>query len=104
MLVAIYARYSTDKQDKRSMDDKIRRCKPFAEDEGHVVVATYKDEAVSGSHLQRPEMQRMRGAVRQRGGAPFAAILCDDLSRISRDVGDAWQLIFGELPVYQVEL
>lgn len=27
--VAIYARYSTDRQDARSIDDQVRRCRPW---------------------------------------------------------------------------
>lgn len=30
--VAIYARYSTDRQDARSIDDQFRRCRRYAEE------------------------------------------------------------------------
>ena len=38
----------------------------------------------------------MLAAARQRRG-PFQAVLVDDLSRLSRDLGDTWNLVFGDL-------
>lgn len=98
MPAAIYARYSTDKQDARSTEDQIRRCRRFAESQGFRVVAVYEDHAVSGASAMRVELQRMLADARQRGGSPFKAVLVDDQSRLARDLGTAWRLIFEELP------
>jgi len=49
---AIYARFSTDKQEARSLDHQLRRCQ-FAADRGLEVVAEYQDAAISGSTLDR---------------------------------------------------
>lgn len=104
--VAIYARYSTDRQDPRSIGDQARRCEQYASAHDLTVVDGYKflDEAVSGSHLERPALQRMLGVIKRRGGSPFKVVLVDDLSRLSRDLGDTWNLIFGELPAYGVRV
>lgn len=94
--VAIYARYSTDRQDARSIDDQLRRCRRFADARGWAVAAEFTDAAQSGASLARAAMQRLLGAARARRSA-FSAVLVDDLSRLSRDLGDAWGIIFGDL-------
>ena len=96
-LVAIYARYSTDRQDARSIDDQIRRCRAYATAHGQKVVAEYKDAAVSGAHVVREDMQRLLKAAQVRPKAPFQAVLVDDLSRLSRDLGNTWNIVFGNL-------
>lgn len=93
---AIYARYSTDRQDARSIDDQLRRCRRFAEERGHQVVVEYSDAAQSGASLDRADMQRLLAAARGRPPA-FRAVLVDDLSRLSRDLGATWNLVFGDL-------
>lgn len=91
--VAIYARYSTDRQDARSIDDQVRCCRQFAGNRGFEVAEEYSDAAVSGSHTDRENLQRLLADARR--GA-FRHILVDDLSRLSRDLGDAWRLVFSE--------
>jgi len=102
--VAIYARYSTDHQDARSIDDQIRRCRVHAATHGLRVIAEYKDAAISGVHIQRAGMQKLLGEAQSRGGAPFRAILVDDLSRLSRDLGNTWQLVFHDLASVDVNV
>jgi DNA invertase Pin-like site-specific DNA recombinase len=57
--VAVYARYSTDRQDARSIDDQIQRCHAYASLHRQRVVAEFKDAAVSGAHVDRVDMQRL---------------------------------------------
>ena len=57
--ICIYARYSTEKQDARSIEDQVRRCRAFAATHGHDVVAVYADEAISGAHLVRKGLTSM---------------------------------------------
>lgn len=102
--VASYARYSTDRQDARSIDDQVRRCRAFATDRGYAVVAEYKDAAISGAHLERADMQRMLACAQQKSGAPWRAVLVDDLSRLSRDLGDTWRIIFEHLASVDVKV
>lgn len=51
MRSAIYARFSTDLQNERSIDDQIALCRDYAEREGLQIVATYDDRARSGSSI-----------------------------------------------------
>ncbi|HEX2880319.1 MAG TPA: recombinase family protein [Polyangiaceae bacterium] len=102
--VAIYARYSTDRQDARSIDDQMRRCRAYAATHGYRVIAEYQDAAISGAHVQRADMQRLLTASRAKGGAPFRAVLLDDLSRLSRDLGNTWQIVFHDLASADVKV
>ncbi len=102
--VAVYARYSTDRQDARSIDDQTGRCRIYALSHGYKVVAEFSDAATSGAHVQRAEMQRMLAATRAKGGPPFRAVLVDDLSRLSRDLGNTWQIVFHDLASADVKV
>jgi DNA invertase Pin-like site-specific DNA recombinase len=102
--VSIYARYSTDRQDARSIDDQIRRCRVYAASRGYRIVAEYHDAAISGAHIDRADMQRLLAAARVKGGAPFRAVLVDDLSRLSRDLGNTWQIVFHDLASADVKV
>jgi DNA invertase Pin-like site-specific DNA recombinase len=101
--VAIYARFSTTKQDARSIEDQERRCRRYAEDRGWHVVELFSDAAQSGAHLDRASMQRMLAAARSKS-QPFQTVLVDDLSRLSRDLGATWNIIFGDLRAAGVRL
>lgn len=95
MRVAIYSRYSTDEQDPRSIEDQVRRCTEHAHAKRYTIAATYSDAAISGSHTDRAGLQSMRDAATQARRAPFVAVLVDDLSRLSRSIGDFWGIIDG---------
>lgn len=101
---AIYARFSTEKQDARSIDDQVRRCKAHAEKLGMVIGEVFSDEAMSGSNTDRPGLQRLlteAGSPRTRS---FDIILVDDLSRLSRDVFDMGRIVFQELAGLNVQV
>ena len=56
----IYARFSSHAQREESILDQIRVCSDFADREGIQIVATYADEARSGTNAAgRPEFLRM---------------------------------------------
>jgi DNA invertase Pin-like site-specific DNA recombinase len=82
----IYARFSTDLQNERSIADQVRLCRDYAERQGHVVIGTYEDAAASGaSILGRPAIQRLLAdAERQM----FDLVLSEAMSRIGRDEED----------------
>jgi len=102
--VAIYARFSTDRQDARSIDDQIRRCRAYAAAHDLRVIAEYMDAAISGAHVERADLQKLLAAARVKGGAEFGAVLVDDLSRLSRDLGNTWQIVFHDLWSAQVKV
>ncbi len=93
--VVLYARYSTLMQDSRSIDDQERRCRVYAAAHGMRVVEVYADAAESGSHMDRAGLQRLLADVR--GRAEWRTVLVDDLSRLSRDLGNTWNVVFGDL-------
>ena len=39
-------------------------------------------------------MQRMLEISRKSSGSPFDAVIVDDLSRLSRDLGNTWRIVF----------
>ena len=57
--VALYARYSSDKQREASIEDQIRLCEERAAREGWKVVQHYTDHAISGASLMRPGIQAL---------------------------------------------
>ena len=93
--VAVYARFSTDKQDPRSIGDQLRRCEQLvASRPDWQIVSVYSDAAASGSHTDRVELQRLLADARKK---IFQFVLVDDLSRLSRDLGGTWKIIYGDL-------
>ncbi|MBU1471374.1 MAG: recombinase family protein [candidate division Zixibacteria bacterium] len=95
MRCAIYARYSSDLQREKSLDDQIRNCRNMAEQKGWLVLEKhiYADKAVSGSSLEgRTQLTRMVAAAASTP-CPFDYILIDDTSRLSRDRNDQTNLI-----------
>jgi site-specific DNA recombinase len=95
-LAATYARFSTDKQDAASITDQVRRCRKYADDHDLEVVAEYSDEARSGATMRRNGLTRLLSAAGARD-RQFTTILVYDLARLSRDLGDTWQMVFGTL-------
>jgi site-specific DNA recombinase len=85
MKVAIYARYSTDKQREASIEDQIRLCEERAAREGWRVVRRYKDQAISGASLMRAGIQAL---MQDAQGGNFDVVLTESLDRISRDQED----------------
>lgn len=83
---AIYARFSSDRQNDRSVDDQIASCRELCAREGFAVVLTFCDREISGaSTVNRPGFQDlMRAAEALR----FDVIVAEDVDRISRDQGD----------------
>jgi DNA invertase Pin-like site-specific DNA recombinase len=48
---ALYARFSTDLQNERSVDDQFVLCRAYAAREGFTVTKTYADHARSAASL-----------------------------------------------------
>ena len=87
MYCAIYARYSSDLQNDRSIDDQVRNCRRFAEGKGWQVADghIYSDRAVSGATIiGRSGLKDLLRAADTKP-RPFDYILIDDTSRLSRE-------------------
>ena len=80
---ALYARYSTDKQSERSIDDQFHVCEDVTKRHGFTVVDRFEDAACSGGTTRRPGYQRMLDAAR-RGGSTLS------WQKTSRVCGVSW--------------
>ena len=100
MRVAIYGRYSSDKQSDTSIADQIRLCRARAEREGWDVVATYHDAALSGTLKQRPGYVRM---VSDALSGRFDHVLAEALDRLNCDL-EATARLFKQLSYAGVQL
>ncbi|WP_082564453.1 recombinase family protein [Caulobacter sp. Root1472] len=84
--VALYARYSDDKQSPHSIDDQFRICRMHADKQAWEVVETYSDAAISGSTvILRPGLQAL---LRDALAGKFDLVLAEALDRLSRDQED----------------
>jgi site-specific DNA recombinase len=86
MKAAIYARFSSNKQTDRSIDDQVALCRQICAREGLIVTAVYDDRAISGaSMVNRLGLQRL---LRDARAGQFAVVVTEDLDRISRNQSD----------------
>ncbi len=101
---AIYARYSTDKQNPLSIDDQVRKCREFAAQNGWEVLDThiYSDEAISGATDDRSGLKNLLEAAGA-SAHTIDVILVDDTSRLSRKLADSLR-IFEQLRFSGVRL
>jgi site-specific DNA recombinase len=82
----IYARYSTDMQNEKSVDDQIAYCTKFAEREGVKIVGTYCDKGKSGASMfERDGLLRMMQDSKK---GIFDQVITEQLDRLSRDQED----------------
>jgi|HubBroStandDraft_6_1064221.scaffolds.fasta_scaffold15045_11 site-specific DNA recombinase len=84
---AIYARFSSDLQRDRSIEDQVALCREYAVRNGYNVVAVFSDRAITGSSfLLRRGIQDVLKAAR---AGEFDFVIAESLSRIARDQEDA---------------
>ncbi|MBS0379021.1 MAG: recombinase family protein [Proteobacteria bacterium] len=99
--VALYARFSTDKQSAESADDQFRACEAYCEKQGWRVTHRYADPGISGAAIgNRPQYLRMTTAAKAR---EFEIVMALELARLSRSTGDLNKeidrLVFGGIRV-----
>jgi site-specific DNA recombinase len=83
---AVYARYSTDLQKDKSIEDQVAVCRAYAARNGYTIVVTFEDRATSGASIYgRSGIQRLLKAAHNR---QFSAVIAESLSRIGRDQED----------------
>ena len=78
----IYARYSTENQSDKSIEEQIADCRNWCEENGLIVLGIYADYAVSGMKASRPQFDAMLEKLAMGQGD---AIVCFDQSRLARD-------------------
>lgn len=84
MRAAIYARFSSEVQNARSIDDQIALCRRHAEARGWTVLTAYSDAAISGAAMaNRPGLlAALAGAER----GDFDILLTEAEDRIARNL------------------
>lgn len=83
---AIYARFSSDLQRDRSIDDQMALCREYAGRERLEVVRVFDDRARSGASIMgRDGLLAMMDAARDR---QFDVLIVEALDRVSRDQED----------------
>lgn len=98
---ALYARYSSDLQNPRSIDDQLALCRDFAAKNELAVVATYTDQAQSGaSMLGRDGLSAM---MEEAAKGAFEVAVVESLDRLSRDQGDI-SSIYNRLSFHGVDI
>ena len=81
----IYARYSSEQQSDRSIEDQVTLCQQLASREALEVVGVYEDRAISGASAARPGLQSM---MRAASAGAFSVVICEGPSRIGRRLAD----------------
>src|ERR1700751_2660289 len=82
----VYARYSSDLQKDRSIDDQIAFCKEIAKRHGVKVTEVYTDRGLSGASMfERDGLLALMTAAKKR---TFNFVISESLSRLSRDMED----------------
>ncbi|MFD0980339.1 recombinase family protein [Tropicimonas aquimaris] len=97
----IYARYSSELQDERSIEDQVRVCRQYADNAGWTVVDCYSDAGISGaSMITRKGIQKLLADARD---GQFDIVVSEALDRLSRDTEDTAH-IYKQLSFCDVRL
>ena len=86
----VYGRYSTDRQNDKSVEDQFELCRTHCERKSYTIVATFGDRAKSGaSAINRPDYRRMVAAAID---GECDVVVAEDLDRLSRNQADIARL------------
>lgn len=79
---AVYARYSTARQNRKSIRDQIQICRDYAQRHGIEIVREYTDEERSGYSTAREGLIRL---LKDAEAGLFDVLLVEHTSRLARD-------------------
>jgi len=86
MRAAIYARFSSDLQDNRSITDQVALARRYADTRGLQQINVYEDAAISGaSIINRPGLQRL---MTDAAAGRVQVVITESLDRLSRNQAD----------------
>ncbi len=86
MRAAIYARFSSELQDERSIADQVAVARKYAEARGLTISQSYQDAAISGaSTLNRPGLRQL---LTDAAKGAFDVVVTESLDRLSRSQAD----------------
>ena len=86
--VALYLRYSSERQTEQSIEGQQRVCTSFCDREGHQIVATYIDRALSASKDTDKRLQFLQ-MIRDSESGQFDAVVVYKLDRFARSRQDS---------------
>jgi len=100
----IYARYSSNLQSEKSIEDQVSLCKDAAARAGYTVLRVYADRATSGtSILKRQQFLKM---VEDAEEKEFQIVVSEGLDRLSRNQADIayfyQKMQFHDVGIYSV--
>jgi site-specific DNA recombinase len=100
VVVFEYARYSTDLQNERSIDDQFRGCERALEKAGFEKCERrlrFSDEAISGASMRnRPGLQDLLRSAQEefeRGSSTERVLVVESISRLGRSIFDANEMV-----------
>ena len=85
MIVALYARYSSDNKRTESIVAQLRACREYCQKYGHTIIKEYADEAMTGTNDRRPQFQQM---LRDAEAGMFELVIAHKVDRIGRNEFD----------------
>lgn len=83
--VAVYARFSCDKQRDESIEDQLYEAERYCERKGYKIVCAYTDYAISGRSDDRPQFQQM---IEDAESDIFDVVLVWKMDRFARNMQD----------------
>lgn len=83
MNVAIYARFSSSSQREASIEEQLKICRQYAEQNKYAVTKIYSDCAISGKTDNRPQLQKL---LSDSSRLLFQAVLVYSIDRFGRDL------------------
>lgn len=90
MKAVIYGRISREEQSVYSLEEQVKECKRYIENEGHEWIDTYIDDGYSAKDLHRPSLQQMLEDIKAR---KFGLIVIWKLDRLTRDTLDGLSMV-----------
>lgn len=82
MIVALYARYSSDNQRAESIVAQLRACREYCQKYGYTIIKEYADEAMTGTNDRRPQFQQM---LHDAEAGLFEMVIAHKVDRIGRN-------------------
>ena len=88
----IYCRVSSVKQvtEGHGLDGQEKRCRDYAARKGYQVLEVFRDEAISGGLINRPQMERLIAFLE--ASDEEVVVIIDDIKRLARNVEGHFEL------------
>lgn len=99
--VVCYARFSSDEQDAKSIDDQLRACRRHAKRKNLKIDDLYKDEAISGTVRNRDGLNRL---IADAEAGKIRVIYFFNLSRLARELLISQSVLRRLVEMYRIRV